>query len=143
MRTLLTSSQKGGVGKTTTSINLAALAGGSGMRVLLVDCDPASGVASSLSTDADAPISHLPGVEIISLDDGECGDLEALRKLLSRVESAGRSGDFDLAILGSPPFLGEWLGSLLDASDEVILVGVTPRNEQDRPLLVGVARDDG
>jgi chromosome partitioning protein len=122
MRTLLISSQKGGVGKTTTAINLAALAGRSGSRVLLVDCDPSGGVASSLSTDLDDSTSLLPGVEILQLDQDASPDLSTLQALLARVEAARASGQFDLAILDSPPFLGEWLGRLLGLSDEVVLV---------------------
>jgi chromosome partitioning protein len=122
MRTLLISSQKGGVGKTTTAINLAALAGESGSRVLLVDCDPSAGVASSLSTDLVNAAGVMPGVDLISLDENASPEVATLQALLSRVQSARYSGDYDLAILDSPPFLGEWLGLLLGLSDEVVLV---------------------
>src|SRR5262245_33446865 len=49
VRKLLVASQKGGVGKTTTAINLATAAAQAGVPVLLVDTDPLGSVAASLN----------------------------------------------------------------------------------------------
>ena len=43
--------QKGGVGKTTTVVNLTAYLAGSGRRVLLVDMDPQANATSALGFD--------------------------------------------------------------------------------------------
>ena len=52
MPTIVVSNQKGGVGKTTTCINLAAELGRCGYSVLAVDMDPQANCTSGLGVNA-------------------------------------------------------------------------------------------
>ena len=53
-KVIAVTNQKGGVGKTTTSVNLSACLAYKGKRVLVVDCDPQGNTTSGFGIDKDS-----------------------------------------------------------------------------------------
>jgi len=137
--------QKGGVGKTTTAINLGAACAALEMRVLLVDCDPQGNATRGVGLDAEAPhLYHLligqPGADpadaIVRSDFPHLDVLPAGRDLVGiEVEFVGMDGwltrlreiveqvrdRYDLILLDCPPSLGHLTIAALTASDGVLV----------------------
>jgi chromosome partitioning protein len=138
VRKLLVVSQRGGVGKTTSSINLAAAAAQSGARVLLLDADPLSSVSASLNL-AQHPrrcplrangfelpgvlcSGVVPGLDVLSpYEDGSCTDAQ-LDQLLELLTTPVVQSGYSCLVVDAPPFLGPNPGQLLATCDEYIIV---------------------
>lgn len=136
MRKLLVASQKGGVGKTTTSINVAAAAAKAGARVLLLDADPLCSISAALNLhehprrrslrQMDLPGTLvggvLPGLDVACpYEDGSCMD-EELDDLLKVLASPSFEEHYGCLIVGAPPFMGATASQLLGCCDEFMIV---------------------
>ena len=98
---------KGGVGKTTTSVYLSAVAGPDRRRVRLIDADPQASAADWIEHAADEVLESLEVVEAPTE--------RLLTKTLDRVE-----GD-DIAIVDTPPGHERLLAKALERADAVVI----------------------
>ncbi|WP_179206833.1 ParA family protein [Microbacterium esteraromaticum] len=71
-RVLTVSNQKGGVGKTTTAVNLASALAGLGAKVLVVDLDPQGNASTALGV---AHSAETPSVYDVLIDDVPVADI--------------------------------------------------------------------
>ena len=136
--------QKGGVGKTTTSVNLSAAFAEMGKKVLLIDCDPQGNATSGLGIEKDglelsiydALINDTPMEEIIlqtqfGLDmvpsvialAGAEVELVNLDDKQYRLKKAVEliKDKYDYILIDCPPSLGHVTLNALTAADSVLL----------------------
>lgn len=140
--------QKGGVGKTTSAVNLSAYLAASGFRTLLIDIDPQGNATSSLGIDkescdlsiydvlveprplADAivPTSHgrlalVPSTSVLLGSETEA----AMTNLSGREQRVAEALDtlpadaYDLVLIDCPPSLGLLTLNALTAADGVVI----------------------
>ncbi|MCI0745052.1 MAG: ParA family protein [Verrucomicrobia subdivision 3 bacterium] len=130
-RVIAVANQKGGVGKTTTAVNVAACLAAVGQRMLLFDLDPQANATSGLGlekTEGGSAYRPLLGegnlldriqktafdrLEIIPSELDMCGaDVEIVRmenhlqRVRSLLEPVVQSGRFDIVMIDCPPSLG-------------------------------------
>jgi chromosome partitioning protein len=137
--------QKGGVGKTTSSVNAAAALARRGFRVLLIDSDPQGNATSSFGVDKsllrysiydvlvdDLPVAQavavtdrpgldlLPSTPILAGAEIELVDVDERERRLSKA-LAGALHRYDVVLIDCPPSLGLLTVNALTAARSIVV----------------------
>ncbi|ADH70245.1 Sporulation initiation inhibitor protein soj [Nocardiopsis dassonvillei] len=146
-RVISVANQKGGVGKTTTTVNIAAALAMHGQRVLVVDLDPQGNASTALSMERDnqtrsiyhclvedeeirklaQPVPEIPNLwcapATIDLAGAEIElvSLVAREARLKRAFAAYDTSDLDYILIDCPPSLGLLTVNAMVACDEVMI----------------------
>jgi chromosome partitioning protein len=145
-RIVTVANQKGGVGKTTTTVNIAAAMALHGLRVLVIDLDPQGNASTALGIDhhADIPsvydlliegkslgdvmvdVPDIPGLSCVPATIDLAGAEIELVSLVAREARLRRAladigTDFDYVLIDCPPSLGLLTVNALVAGEEVLI----------------------
>jgi len=145
MPTVAFANQKGGVGKTTSTVNTAVVLASRGYRVLLIDMDPQGNATSSLGVDKaeleagaydvlveDASIAEcrvrdvrplldlLPTDSTLAAAEIELVSVPDRERRLAKA-CAGVRADYDIALIDCPPSLGLLTINSLTAADSIVV----------------------
>jgi chromosome partitioning protein len=144
---LVVANQKGGVGKTTTAVNLAAGLARSGLRTLLVDLDIQASATATLTPKRDmgrgltvaecmerevgldeivretaTPRLYLaPSGEAMATIDIQLANAMARERVLSRCLARTMPGELDVIVIDTAPYLGLLTLNALVAADYVLV----------------------
>ncbi len=154
-KTIAICNQKGGVGKTTTTVNLGVGLAKEGKKVLLIDCDPQGNLTTSLGFDVEDPkmrtlsdalidtmqeieidpksliLHHKEGVDLIPANISLAMTETNLVTAMSRETTLKRflatiDGSYDYILIDCLPSLGMLMQNALAASN-LVLVPVVPQ----------------
>jgi chromosome partitioning protein len=147
LRVLVVANQKGGVGKTTTAINLGTALAAVGEKVLLIDSDPQGNASTGLGIGralrkttlydvlmGDTPVAQaivrtaLPGLDLLPADPDLSGvELELGHqprrsfKLRDALDPVREAGDYTYVLIDCPPSLSLLTVNAMAAADAVLV----------------------
>jgi chromosome partitioning protein len=145
-RVIAVANQKGGVGKTTTSVNVAACLAATGQKILLIDLDPQANATSGVGLEKREGASAYPALlgegtleasvvptayerlYVIPSEVDMCGaEVELsrvenhLHRLKMALEPIVHSGQYDLILIDCPPALGVLTLNVFTATDWLLI----------------------